>query len=208
MLKIAGFLEKFFPGPFFITFINIILLLYCMITISNKEAALLGLLSEKPKHAYEIEDNIKGRDMRYWTEISMSSVYKLLNKLEKRKLLRSEVKLSKNNVAQKVYSLTPLGKNSFKEKLNVLVSKWQPSIHPIDVSLANLDLLSKKEVFNGLKEYRKSLDEMIKCYGELEKFLLKEKCGLANLQLATRRIYMLKGEKMWLTKFTEDFKKQ
>lgn len=56
-----------------------------MIKISNKEMALLGLLSEKPKHAYEIENDIKERDMRYWTEISKSSIYKLLNKLEKKK---------------------------------------------------------------------------------------------------------------------------
>ena len=83
-----------------------------MNTITNKEAALLNLLSEKPKHAYEIELDIKERDMRFWTEISMSSVYKLLNKLEAQQLLRSTVRLSKKQVAQKVYTLTASGQKS------------------------------------------------------------------------------------------------
>jgi DNA-binding PadR family transcriptional regulator len=172
-----------------------------MIEISNKEMALLGLLSEKPKHAYEIESDIKERDMRYWTEISRSSVYKILNKLEKRKLLESEIKYSEKNVVQKIYSLTDQGKIAFKEKIKQIISNWQPSIHPLDISLANLNLLSKKQTREGLIKYGESLDKNIKCYEDLEKFLINNKCHLGNIQLATRRIYMLKGEKEWLTKF-------
>lgn len=176
-----------------------------MNSISNKEASLLGLLCEKPKHAYEIEMDIKERDMRYWTEISMSSVYKLLKKLEERKFLKSEVKLSKNNVAQKIYSITDQGKNLFKEKLKELVSTWQPSIHPVDIGLANLNLLNKQDAIKELNKYSESIDKMIKCYIELEKFLMNSKCPLGNIQLATRRIYLLKGEKKWLNDFQEDF---
>lgn len=177
-----------------------------MIPISNKEATLLGLLSEKPKHAYEIEMDIKDRDMRYWTEISMSSVYKLLKKLEEKKLLQSEVKLSHNNVAHRIYSLTEFGKEQFKEKLKTLVSKCQPAKHPVDVGLANLTLLDKNEAREQLRKYAKSIDDMIKGYGELEKYLINQKCSLANVQLATRRLYMLKGEKRWITNFLEALK--
>jgi DNA-binding PadR family transcriptional regulator len=179
-----------------------------MITISNKEAALLGLISEKPKHAYEIENDIKERDMRYWTEISMSSVYKLLKKLESRGLLESEVKLSKNNVAQKVYSMTKQGKKAFRNKLEELISTWQPAKHPIDIGLANLNLLNKKGAIEQLTKYSESLDKMIKCYDELEKFLIDSKCPLGNIQLATRRKYLLNAEKNWLKKFIKDFKNE
>lgn len=168
---------------------------------------MLGLLCEKPKHAYEIELDIENRDMRYWTEISMSSVYKLLKKLEERGLLESEVKLSQNNVAQRIYSVTELGKKQFREKVKVLVSKWQPVKHPIDVGLANLALLDKEEASKHLRKYANSIDGMIKCYEELEKFLIKEECPLGNVQLATRRLYMLKGEKLWISKFLEELPK-
>jgi len=179
-----------------------------MKTLSNKEAALLGLLSEKPKYAYEIENDIKERDMRYWTEISMSSVYKLLAKLEKRKLLTSKTHISSKNIVQKVYSITSEGKKIFKEKLIELASAWQPSIQPVDISLANLNLLNKPEAIKALNNYLESLDKMLKCYSDLQKYLIDNKCHLANIQLATRRIYMLKGEKEWIHTFINDFKKE
>ena len=165
----------------------------------------MGLLCEKPKHAYEIESDIKYRDMRYWTEISMSSVYKLLKKLEERGLLVSEVKLSEKNVAQKVYTVTEKGKAQFHEKLTELVSEWQPVKHPVDIALANLDLLEKKEALECLSNYGISVDKMIKCYRELKDFLVGHKCHLANVQLATRRIHLLKAEKQWLHEFREEY---
>jgi DNA-binding PadR family transcriptional regulator len=179
-----------------------------MDTISNREAALLGLVSEKPKHAYEIENDIQERDMRYWTEISMSSVYKLLNKLESRELLESQVKLSKNNVAQKIYSITEKGKKALREKLRELISAWQPCIHPVDIGLANLFLLNKREAIEGLDSYSESLDKMIQCYIELEKFLVDGNCPPGNIQLATRRIHLLRAEKEWLRTFIEDYENE
>jgi DNA-binding PadR family transcriptional regulator len=176
--------------------------------ISNKEAVLLGLVLEKPKHAYEVEKDIEERDMKYWTEISMSSVYKLLAKLEEKNFLESEVCLSENNVAQKIYAVTEKGEEVFKEKIKELLSVWKPSVHPVDISLANLNCISKKEAIDGLDKYLKSLDKMIKCYLELEKFLVEHKCHPGNIQLATRRIYMLRGERKWLSKFLEDYKNE
>ena len=179
-----------------------------MSAITNKEAALLGLLSEKPKHAYEIEKDIKERDMRFWTEISMSSVYKLLAKLEEKEFLKSEVRISKSNVTQKVYALTKKGKASFEEKLKELISAWHPTINPIDIGLANLNLLDKKEAIRKLSDYSESLNKMIKCYVELEKYLIEQKCFPGNIQLATRRIFLIRAEKKWLSKFTNDLKNE
>jgi len=175
-----------------------------MKTITNKEAALLNLLSEKPKHAYEIEQDIKERDMRYWTEISMSSVYKLLNKLEAQGLLRSAIKLSKKNVAQKVYALTPLGKKAFKEKLTLLLSTWEASRHPLDIGLASLWMLGDEEAIERLTRYGEQLDKMLACYAELEKYLKQHRCPPGNVQLAVRRLFMLAGEKKWLRAFIKE----
>ena len=59
-----------------------------MDALSNGEAALLGLLSEKPMYPYQIEQEVKYRDMRFWNDLSMSSIYKLLDGLEKKGLSR------------------------------------------------------------------------------------------------------------------------
>ncbi len=179
----------------------IVLLLYCTMIISSKEVALLGLVYEKPKHAYEIENDIKERDMRYWTEISMSSVYKLLNKLERNGSIESEIRLSENNVSQKIYTITPQGTQFLKKGIRELVSAWQPSKYPVDIALSNLKLLNKEDAIQGLNEYSKSLDEMIECYKVLEKKLQDHACDFSYIQLATRRICLLKAEKEWLINF-------
>jgi DNA-binding PadR family transcriptional regulator len=179
-----------------------------MATISNKEAALLGLICEKPKHAYEVESDIKERDMRYWTEISMSSVYKLLNKLEDRDFLKSEMKLSERNVNQKVYSITEEGMSQFKQKLMEMLSTLEPIVNPIDVGLSNMYLLNRDKALNMLDKYSLALDKMIKCYHELEDYLVKSGCNYPNVQLATRRIFMLEGEKKWILKFMEGLKNE
>jgi DNA-binding PadR family transcriptional regulator len=170
-------------------------------TISSKEVALLGLVNEKPKHAYEIENDIKERDMRYWTEISMSSVYKLLNKLERNGSIESEIRLSENNVSQKIYTITPQGIQVLKEGIRELVSAWQPSKYPVDIALSNLKLLNKKDAIRGLNEYSKSLDDMIECYQVLEQKLEDHACDFSYIQLATRRICLLKAEKEWIINF-------
>lgn len=172
-----------------------------MVTISNKEAALMGLVCEKPKHAYEVESDIKERDMRYWTDISMSSVYKLLNKLEERGLLESEMRLSEKNINQKVYFPTKEGRKQFKEKVSELISEWEGPVQGIDIGLSNMYLLEKEDALLLLRDYSTAIDKMLKCYKELEDYLVEGGCNFPNVQLATRRLFILKGEKEWIEYF-------
>jgi len=178
-----------------------------MVTISNKETALLGLLSEKPMHAYEIETCIKERSMRDWTEISMSSVYKLLKKLEDGKLVKSSVTLSKNNVAQKTYSLTPEGRKAVKEKIKTLLCEPEKTIYQVDLASSNLWLLSKKEAINCLDIYEKKIASGIKCYQELEKYLLCCQCPEHRMALARRPQYLLKAEIEWVRGYRKELEK-
>jgi DNA-binding PadR family transcriptional regulator len=52
-------------------------------TLTNSEVALLGLLSEKAKHAYQIGRDVEHRDMRSWTDLSQSTIYRQLTSLHK-----------------------------------------------------------------------------------------------------------------------------
>ena len=55
--------------------------------LTPAELTLLGLLVEKPRHGYELEEVIAERGMREWTEIGFSSIYYLLTKLRDRGLI-------------------------------------------------------------------------------------------------------------------------
>ena len=166
--------------------------------ISNKETALLGLLNEKPMHPYQIEKVVKERDMRYWTEISMSSIYKLLNKLEENELVKSRVELTKKNIAQKIYHLTKKGKEALREKVRFLLSEPEKMIWQIDLATSNLNILSQNVIRTCIVTYKKNIENSIKCYKELEKYLIQNNCPVSGLALAKRPQYLYEGELKWI----------
>ena len=84
--------------------------------LSNAELALLGLIIEQPRHAYEIEQVIEDRVMRSWTEIGFSSIYRILNKLEKSGLLSGKMQPPEGRgPARKVYHPTPAGNAAWQQ---------------------------------------------------------------------------------------------
>jgi DNA-binding PadR family transcriptional regulator len=174
-----------------------------MSIISNLETAILGLICEKPMHGYEIEKTIEERNMRYWTEISLPSIYKILPKLEKKQLITSEIKLSKNNIAQKIYTITPQGQQTLKNNLIEILSNVEKTIWRIDLAVANLCFLSKEEAKTSLQKYVKSIDESIAVYQKVEAFFQERKYPRSDHALALRPIMHLKAEKEWATKFME-----
>jgi len=169
------------------------------------EAALLGLLSEKSMYPYEMEKNVVDLDMRYWTEISLSSIYKVLEKLEKKLLVDVNLTVTESNKVKKVYSLTEKGKTEIKAKIVEILSEVEHSIHQIDLGLANLHLLTSDEVNEVLEKYIDSLKKAITCYQELEQYLLDHECEVGNLHLSRRRQFLLKAEKEWATCFLDEY---
>jgi len=172
--------------------------------ISNKETTLLGLLAEEPMHAYKIEQEIKERAMREWTEISVSSVYKLLRKLERDGLISSDINISKNNLTQKIYVITLRGKQLLKDKITRIISEPEKMIYRIDLATSNLNKLTKVEAVAGLSEYLRKLHEALKCYQELEKYLIQCNCPTYSLSLARRPQHLISGEIDWINGYIEE----
>ncbi|MGA1793421.1 MAG: PadR family transcriptional regulator [Thermoplasmatota archaeon] len=168
-----------------------------MTVLSNKEAALIGLLLEEPMYPYQIEKVVQFRDMRSWTEISMSSIYKVLSKLEEKGFVESKVSISDENKPQKVFSVTGNGREAMREKVRELVSKPESMKWRVDVGTYNLDVLSKKEMAEAIGEYEKGLKELLKGYGELEDYMRGEGCPEWRIAVAVRPQYLLKAEIEW-----------
>ena len=57
-----------------------------VIKTSLTEELILGILAEQPHHGYQIEKLIVDRGMRKWTDVGFSSIYYVLEKLEKNEL--------------------------------------------------------------------------------------------------------------------------
>jgi DNA-binding PadR family transcriptional regulator len=175
--------------------------------ISNIEAALMGLLSEQPMHPYQIEQQVKFRDMRFWADLSMSSIYKLLRKLEKEALVNHKNVISPENRLQKLYSLTGQGMEMLKQKIQLLISQPEHMRWQFDIGVYNCNLIKKEKVKESLLNYQKILEEKIKGYKDLLEFLKKERCPNYRFALATRPVAIFESEIKWINSFLKDMEK-
>jgi len=175
-----------------------------MIKLSNAEAALLGLLAEQDMYPYQIEQEVKYRDMRFWTELSMSSIYKLLKKLEKSDLVIRKNQISAENRLQKFYSLSDKGMQVLQAKILELLTVPEHMRWQIDIGLYNSSVLSKEEVHKALTAYRGELEEKIKGYHDLLQFLKDCQCPPHRFTLAKRPVILLQAEIEWIDSYLSE----
>lgn len=172
--------------------------------LTNAETTLLGLLSEEAMYPYQIEQEVKYRDMRFWTELSMSSIYKLLTKFENEGLVERTNRVTAENRVQKLYSLTEKGRETLILKIESILSKSEHMRWQIDIGTSNCNVLPKEKVIESLKKYKIDLQEKIIGYQNLKKFLSDSECPQHRMALAIRPIYLLEAEINWVDSYMSD----
>lgn len=172
--------------------------------LSNKETALLGLLSEGPMHPYRVQQEINNRSMREWTEISVSSIYKILAKLEKESLIKSKLNVNQNNISQKIYYITTKGRQAYEASLLAILSEPEKMLYRIDLATSHLGNISHQKALEALKGYREKLASGLKCYKELEKYLADSGCAWYSRALAVRPQYLAKAEIEWVDSYIKE----
>lgn len=122
--------------------------------VSNAELVLLSLLKEKPRHAYEIEQVIEERNMRHWTEIGFSSIYRVLTKLEDNGWLRGEMQPPEGRgPARKVYRLTDGGEETWQQAALANLSSPERKYSSFLLGLDNLCVLPPEQALQAMRTY-------------------------------------------------------
>ena len=177
-------------------------------SLTNTEVAILGLIAEQPRHAYELNQVIEGRGMREWTDVAFSSIYYVLNRLEKRGLVSSQRVQEGHTPPRRVYRLTDKGHLAMRDSVKELLSHVQRPAYDLDLGIANLPLLTHEEAVTSLETYRATLAAYIaqlearwesQGKGRLPLFV----DGLFEHGLAHRR-----AELEWVTRFIDRLKAQ
>jgi len=128
--------------------------------MTNAELAILSLVAEKSCHGYEIEQIIEVRGMRNWTEVGFSSIYYLLNKLEKAELIESRLEQSEGKgPARKVYQITEQGVEAQMSATLAALSEPGQCYTPFLLGIANLPTVSHQQALTSLQTYRGVLGE-------------------------------------------------
>lgn len=79
--------------------------------MTNLELNILGIVSEGATHAYNIEKIIAERGIRERTNVGFSTIYAVLNKMQKIGLLMSNLEPQKGLPSRRIYSITPKGRD-------------------------------------------------------------------------------------------------
>jgi DNA-binding PadR family transcriptional regulator len=171
--------------------------------MTNAELAILSLIAESPKYGYEIERIIEARGMRNWTEIGFSSIYYLLNKLEKETLIKSKLKQPKGRgPARKVYTITSEGRAVHIKAALEALGPPQSESAPFLLGLSNFPALPKDEVIKAVNKYIETLNlrlEHIERQVEVQTPLPPFVESMFDYSRT-----LLKAERKWMYKFIND----
>jgi DNA-binding PadR family transcriptional regulator len=130
--------------------------------LTNTEIAVLSLVVEQDRHGYEIEDVIRERGMREWTEIGFSSIYTVLDRLQKRGLAAARLAAARGGgPARKVFHATPLGKRTYRESVLDALSRPQRLFPLLQQGLAGLAGIPAADAAAALGRYGESLRERL-----------------------------------------------
>lgn len=132
-------------------------------TLTPAELTLLGLLVEKPRHGYEMEEVITARGMRDWTEIGFSSIYYLLGKLRDRGLI-TEVggtPRTGRGKPRKVFASTADGRRECARAAEAAVAELRPVFPPVLVGLANQPAIPPERLDAALAQRAAALADKV-----------------------------------------------
>lgn len=167
--------------------------------MTNTELMIMGLIAEAPCYGYQIEQAINKNGFREWMEVGFSSIYFILNRLEKAGWLTSEKYAKGARPARKVYSLTFEGQQALLAALRERLVAPRPLTNDTDLALTYLGLLSKAEQVEGLEKFCAMLDEKIR---RLQIRLEEHQAGEGSPVYATlldrRSLVLARAERSWV----------
>lgn len=118
--------------------------------LTDAELTLLGLLSERPRHGYDLDRVIEDRGMREWTSLGFSSIYYLLDKLSRRGLVEPE-SADEPRSRRATYRLTDEGHSLAAAQTLDAVDTLTPIRARVLVGIANSPDLGTPEVTDRLR---------------------------------------------------------
>ena len=174
--------------------------------LTPAKAAILGLVSEGEIHGYGINEIIEERGMRIWTAIGFSSIYAILQRLEKLGLITSRRDTTGKLPARKLYRITSKGKTALQKAIRQYLSEPERPHFRVDLGVVNLHLLSSDDAINCLEAYCENLREKISA-------LKKRVKELAPLDLIAGAIFdhalsHRRAELRWAETFLRKLRKQ
>ena len=175
--------------------------------MTDAELTILSLVAETPRYGYEIQQVIDERGLREWLTIGFSSLYYILNKLERQHMLTSQLQPEGRGPARKVYSITEAGRGVLQTAVSDLLRQPRSLGSGFELGLANLGALKPRQVYVVLHHHhidlKQGLEQVEKAWARHQEDPPE---GHHITALYTHSIAMMRSELEWMSAFLEDWK--
>lgn len=171
--------------------------------MTDAELAILGLLSEKSAYDHELNKLIDARGLRRWTAIGQSSMYYVLDKLEKQGLIQ---KTTEKN-GQRKFNISPAGVGVLQTSISDLLSTTRAHDKSFELGLANMSVLKTNQIQSALLSRQAELRIHIEKLRE-QLALEKSNGSFVSVSLFSHRLVMMEAELGWLNAFLVEWEAQ
>lgn len=171
--------------------------------MSTIDLIILGSLCQSPKSAYDLQKQIEARNLSRWIKIGSFTVYKKVVQYEKKGYVTSETIKSGNMPEKTIYSLTPVGKKTFKElmtKFSLAETRVFLDFNAVIVNLALLDDNDAAECVANIKNSIHNTKRQI-----LEQLPLHEDIPLYGRTILEQQAMILEILEKWEENFEQQF---
>lgn len=165
--------------------------------MTDAEIAILSLLAEGPSYDHTLNDLIEKRGLRRWTAIGTSSMYYVLDKLEKQGLVR---KLSEE-VGRRRFRISSAGMGVLQTAMVDLLATPHGYDKYFELGLANLHILKSSQVRGALLNRQHDLLTLIEKVEAAQSSESSSADDFNTNALFAHRMAMLKAELAWLVDF-------
>lgn len=170
------------------------------------ELTILSIVAEMPRYGHEIQQVIDQRGLQNWLPVGFSSVYYVLNNLEKAQFIRSEFPFENLRSARKRYEVTPAGQGALKTQLMDMLVRAKGGIGKFDLALLLAHALPPGQVQQALYERRIQIARQIKTNRDaLATYEVTAHGFDAQPHLYQRRITLLEADLDWLTALEDEW---
>src|SRR5258708_9325435 len=162
--------------------------------MTDAELAILSLLYEGPSLDHDLNSEIEARGLRRWTAIGSSSMYYVLDKLERQGL----VELVSEEHGQRKFAISAAGLGVLQTSVADLLSTPHARDKSFELGLANLHVLKPNQVRSALLSRQQDL------IMQIAKLREERQHVTGNFQIDSmfgHGIEMREAELVWLEKF-------
>jgi len=184
------------------------------LTISANEFFILGMVSAGSSTSEgisgtTINELIESRNIQEWTRLSFSSIYYLLNQLEKKNLIKGAIDKDKPikgvGAPQKLFLLTQKGKRTLRKTLIEYLNRVDLNYTEFNIALSTAHILTIPELRKYMINLKERLDQRLRKvqhrYTDRDKELPPEEMPPQVWALFNHAFYMLNAKQSFLDAF-------